>query len=67
MNSNFRNPEYSYGGNMNFPSLNQANPSTNYPNAIGQNMGLQKNPNMQGQPPSEPPGFSSNQSTPSIN
>jgi len=59
MNPN-RNPEYNYSMNMNFPSLNQANPSSNYSNNLVQNMNMQKGGNLVGHPNNE--AFGQNQS-----
>jgi len=58
MNPN-RNPEYNYNMNMNFPSLSQANPSTNYSNSLVQNINMQKGGNLVGHPSNE--GFGQNQ------
>lgn len=46
MNPFNRPNDYTYSMNMNFPSLNQANPSANFQGNLGQNMNLQKGGNM---------------------
>jgi len=46
---------------MNFPSLSQANPPSNYQGSLSQNINLQRGGNMPGHPGSEPPGFSQGQ------